>query len=306
MKHRSIYSRDTTTSNAKQLEKEGPLIKRLARKLSRLRNARIQNTLLKYGIACVALLSAVIYLLAYVLELAYSLSIDNISYKSLRGIINKEQARKILNLKGSSINLATLNTNSLKRRLEQEQAIRRATIRAELPDTLCIEVEERIPIVYVEMENGAATGNRTRLFMDPEGVLFPVQEEYHSLFLGVPVWYLHPEDIEELRAGKCIDRALYRPIAEIVTAANAYGPEQIPPIIEIFRPKPWKIILVLESGTEVQMEVRNIKAQMERLYMILDHARATGRKVVSANVIPSVNPVAVFAPAEENKEKGKK
>lgn len=250
--------------------------------------------ILKFSLLIIPALVLLWYIASYALEKAYGLSIDHISYKSLRGIINKEQALDILNIKGS-VNMATLNSEALKARLENSPAIRSATIRAELPDTLFIEVEERIPIVYVENESGAHTGDRTRLFMDPEGTLFPMQEAYHSRFNGVPTWYLKPGDVSELREGARIAPERMRPIAELIAASNAYDPEEIPPILEIFRPKGWQIRLVLSTGTEVLMEVRHIKDQMERLAMILEHARATGRTVRSANVIPTINPVATFA-----------
>lgn len=251
------------------------------------------------------------YVADYALEKAYGLSIEHISYKSQRGIINKEQALRLLGIEGS-VNMATLNTESLKRRLEAQPFVRSATIRAELPDTLYIELEERIPIVYVELESGTSTGNRTRFFMDPEGVLFGIQPEYHKLFMGVPTWYLQPGDVDKLSEGARLEYQRIRPITELIAAANTYDPEQIPPIAEIFRPKDWEIRLVLETGTEVRMEVRQIREQMDRLALILDHARATGRTVRSANVIPVLNPVAVFVeppaptPPPANKTKPKR
>ncbi len=43
------------------------------------------------------------------------------------------------------------------------------------------------------------------------------------------------------------------------------------------------------------MQVYDIKGQMERLSMVLEHARATNRTIRSANVIPMINPVVTFA-----------
>ena len=295
-------------SNVKLLERALSLRERMFSMLALQRGTRRLWKWARILLLAVPVLALLWYAGDYALEKAYGLSIDHISYKSLRGIISKDQAMKILGVNGS-VNMATLNTEAFKRALESQSAVRSATIRAELPDTLYIEVEERIPIVYVEMESGASTGNRSRFFMDPEGVLFAVQEDYHRLFLGVPTWYLKPEDVTDFREGVQLEAKRIRPITELVAAANTYDPEELPNIAEIFRPKDWEIRLILESGTEVRMEVRQLREQMERLALILEHARATGRIVRTANVIPALNPVAVFAPqpspAEQPKERKK-
>ena len=293
MKPQNQY-RGEQRAKMKLLEKALSLQHRLFSLLAFKRGARRMLRFLKLALMLLPLLAVLWYVGLYALEKAYGLSIDHISYKSLRGIISKDQAMRILGIEGS-VNMATLNTETFKARLEQSPAIRSASIRAELPDTLYIEVEERIPIVYVEKASGAHTGKRTRYYMDPEGVLFPVQAEYHSRFLGVPTWYLLPGDVAELREGVQIEPQRMRPIAELIAASNAYDPVEVPRILEIFRPKDWQIRLVLETGAEVLMEVRHVKDQMERLAMVLEHARATGRELRSVNVIPSINPVAVFA-----------
>lgn len=239
------------------------------------------------------LLAGIGYICSYAIEQAGNLAIEKVSYKSRHGMIDKEQVMSMLGLSGS-VNLATFDAAATQARLEREPAIQAAHIRAELPDTLHVEIEERIPIAYVESENAASTGKDTRLFVDPTGFLFPINEEYHSFYLGVPVWYLHPGDFKKLEAGEKLDNAVCRPIRELVAAANKYDPTEIPPIREIFRPKEWQILLTLENGTEVVMMVYNLDEQMERLAMVLEHARATGRSIRSANVIPRLNPVVVY------------
>lgn len=236
----------------------------------------------------------------YAIEKAYSLSIENISYKSRRGLISKEQALKILEIDGA-VNMATLDAKGMQEKLEAIPGIDSARIRAELPDTLHIEVDERIPIVFVEMESGASTGRRTRLFMDPKGILFPVNAEYHKNFMGVPTWYLQLSDIRELKAGERIAEERCRPIRELIAASNAYDLTEIPAIREIFRPKEWKIQLTLDNGTSVTMQVYEIKEQMERLAMMLEHTQVTGVKPRSINVIQRINPT--YIPAEEPKPK---
>lgn len=234
------------------------------------------------------------YGIKYAVEKAYGLGIENISYDSLYGFIDKSQALRILGI-DRAVNMATLDALGLEAKLEANPCIEAAHIRAELPDTLHIDVDERVPIVYVEMESGADTGNRQHYFMDPKGHVFPVVEEFHRQFMGLPVWYLQPGDVEQLKPGATVKESSRRPIVELAAAANLYDLSEIPAIKEIFRPKDWKIIITLETGAEVQMQVYDIKGQMERLSMVLEHARATNRTIRSANVIPMINPVVTFA-----------
>ena len=295
MKRTNRY-RISTSSNVKLLERDMSLKTRLFRMLTIKRGTRRLMRWLKVALVVVPVLAILYFAVHYALEKAYGLSIEHISYKSHLGIISKEQAMHLLGVEGS-VNIATLDTEEFRSRLEAASAVSRATVRAELPDTLHIEIEERIPIVYVEMEDGLRTGSDKRFFMDPNGVIFAVQPEYHRQYMGVPVWYLRPDDVAELRDGTQLDSHRIHPITELIAAVNAYSPAELPNVLEISRPKDWQLRLVLESGTEVLMEVRNVRDQVKRLAIIMEHARATGRTVTSANVIPEQNPAVRFAPA---------
>ncbi len=265
---------------------------------------------LRYGLVVLALLAAagvgIYYSTIYAVDKTYSLSIDNITYDARQRLISKEQALDILGIKGA-VNLATLDAAGMEEKLKQNLSIASAHIRVALPDTLHIEVDERIPITYVEMESAAGTGQRTRLFMGPDGMLFPVVPEFHRNFLNAPTWYLHPTDVDVLEPGETIAEHKRRPILELIAASNHYDTAQIPCIREIFRPKEWKIIITLEDGTEVLMQVYDLPEQMERLAMILEHARSTKRHASSINVIPRINPTVIYretapkAPAEDEK-----
>ena len=241
-----------------------------------------------------SIVAGIVWACMAAVEKAYSLSIDKISFDSRQNLISKEQTLQLLGIDGA-INMAALDTSAMEETLKKNLCIESAHIRAEFPDTLHIEITERIPIVYVEQESGTDTGNRVRFFMDPSGKLFPVMPEYHRNFMNVPVWYLQPGDIAEYTAGAVIDEPRRRPIVELVAAANSYSLVEIPAIREIFRPKEWKIIITLDGGAEVLMQVYDIKGQMERLAMILEHCRATHQAPRSINVIPRINPTVIYA-----------
>lgn len=307
MKQQNRFRSEQKT-NVRLLEKALSLKARIFSLIALRRGMRRLQRYVLLLLIAIPIIWGIWYALDYAIETAYSLSIENISYKSRRGLINKEQALKILGIEGA-VNMATLDASGMQKKLESIPSIDSARIRAELPDTLHIEVDERIPIVFVEMESGASTGRRTRLFMDPKGVLFPVNAEYHRNFMGVPTWYLQTADIRELKAGERISEDRCRPIKELIAASNAYDLTEIPAIREIFRPKEWKIQLTLDNGTAVTMQVYELKEQMERLAMIMEHARVTGMKPRSINVIQRINPTVIpaeDAPQEDETQKDKK
>lgn len=289
-KYRSQKGED----NVRLLESALPLLERLFGPTARRRAFRALRRWFLILLLAAPVVAGILWGINYAVEKAYSMSIDNISYESGQKLITKEQVLELLGIKGS-INMATLNATGMQKKLESNPCIESAHIRAEFPDTLCIEVEERVPVVYVEMEHAADTGRRSRLFMAPDGTLFPVVESYHRNFLGLPVWYLRPGDVQDFRVGAVVEEKVRRPIVDLVTVANMYSLVEIPAIREIFRPKEWKILMTLDSGTEVEMQVYNIKGQMERLAMILEHARATNRKASAVNVIPRINPTVQYA-----------
>lgn len=293
MKQQNKYRTDKK-ENVQLLEKALSFRDRLFSALAFRRGARHLKKILLILLIAAPIIFGIAYSLFYAVEKAYSLSIDNIHYVSRHGFISRTQAMELLGIK-EAVNMATLDVTSLEQKLLSNHCISSASIRAEMPETLHIEIEERIPVVYAELETGVETGNRTRMFMDPKGVLFPVEEKYHRNFLNAPTWYLQPEDVKELVPGAVIADEKCRPIKELIAASNAYNLTEIPAIQEIFRPKEWKLVLTLENGTEVLMQVYNIKDQMARLAMILEHSRATGKPVRSVNVIPKINPAVIYA-----------
>ena len=248
----------------------------------------------RYALIVVPAVLLLFYGIRYAIARAYHMELDNISYEAEHKIISREQALDLLGIH-DSINLTELNPVDWENRLMAHPCIASAHIHAELPDTLHIEVEERIPVVFVEMESGAGTGNRAKLYMDQNGRLFPIVPEFHQKFTNLPVWYLQAGDLAEFKPGADVAEKAYRPIVELAAAANHYSLEEIPSIKEIFRPKEWKIILTLDNGAEVLMQVYDIKGQMERLAMIIEHAAAVGKRPVSIDVIPRVNPTVIYA-----------
>ncbi|MBR5894219.1 MAG: FtsQ-type POTRA domain-containing protein [Akkermansia sp.] len=295
----------TEKQNVQLLEKALSIKDRLFSLLAFKRGARRLRRWFLIALAAAPIIWGIYYSINYAVEKAYSLSIDHISYVSRHGLISRSQAMELLGIK-DAVNMATLDVSGMEATLEANPCIAAATIRAEMPETLHIEIDERIPVVFVEMESGTDTGDRTRKFMDPKGTIFPVNEAYHRNFMNAPTWYLQPEDLTELKDGAVIEEERNRPIKELIAASNAYSLTEIPAICEIFRPKQWKMVITLENGTEVLMQVYDIKDQLARLSMILEHARVSKKAMRSINVIPKINPTVIYAEEADNQQNGKK
>ncbi len=230
---------------------------------------------------------------ARLVQKTYSAHIEHIKYQS-KGIVEQSHAIHILDLTTEST-FASLDCAEMKQKLEANPLIASAKVFKERPNTLVIHVTERLPIAYVRMLKAVGQVNPPEvLFTDATGTLFPVVKEQHSYFLNSPTWYLKVDELKEYKIGAQIKESSYKPIVELLSEVNRYSLTEIPLIKSIECPKDWKIVLTLDTGTEVMMKNSDIAAQVKRLSQILEHARSTNRQVRSANVVPSQNPAVRF------------
>ncbi len=297
MKQRNRYRSERRGQNIRLLEKALSLRDRLFSVLALRRGLRRLRYWAFILVALAIVVTAAVYFTPEAANTARNASmVDKVSY-STTGSISKEQVLDMLDFK--AVNIAQLNVREIKEKLESNLCIAEATVEGQWPDTLSIEIVERIPVVYVEMASAASTGEHKQLFMCPDGVLFPVVAEYHQNYLDAPTWYLNPDDISEIKPGAVISKPKRSPILELVKASNSYDLPALPHIREIFRPKPWKINLTLDEGIVVEMQVYRIREQMERLVAILEHARVSKRHPSSINVIPRLNPTVTYRSESE-------
>ena len=248
-------------------------------------------------ILLIGLITSFVYYGMKYMEQFYSISASAIEFRS-SGYISKNQCLELLNIAPDE-KINSLQQSEMLNILEQHPCIANAIIRASIPHSLHIEIEERLPIAYVELEESINRGKRKKLFVSTQGVLFPIIEEYHQGFLNSPTWFLKDQDLEStFDIKEKIKQESLAPIRQLIAAVNAYELHEIPPVREIFRPKQWKIILSLDGGTEVMMNVYQIKEQIARLSQLLEHARQEKKSIRSANIIPSVNPSVIYFESE--------
>ncbi len=234
------------------------------------------------------------YLTSKVMESAYSLDLRSIEYSS-NGIIPREYTLKLLDIK-EKVNLTSINVKEFEQRLLASPAIASARVQKELPSTLRIEVEARVPVVRLAYEESPAWEGTERpmLFMDPDGYIFPYEETLHTDYKDLPVWNVTPVQVTPLRSGARVRPRECTPVIELMRLINMRPITDIPAVASISRPKDWQILLLLENGTEVQMTVYNLSEQVDRLSLVLENARARHKFIRRANVIPRTNPAVEY------------
>ncbi len=229
-----------------------------------------------------------------VMESACRLDLRSIEFSS-NGIVAREYALGLLQIE-EGVNLAALDTAGLESRLLASPAIASARVQKELPSTLRVEVEARVPVVRIAYEESPtyADAGQPVLFMDPGGFIFPFDEQLHADYRDIPVWRVTPSQVVPLRAGSQVRVSECAPIVELMRLINSRSIADIPPVLSISRPRGWQLLLFLANGTEAQMTIYNLAEQVGRLSLVLENARARRKHIRRANLIPRVNPVVEY------------
>ncbi len=233
------------------------------------------------------------YVASVVGKQAVTHTIQTVRFES-EGYIDQSEALALLGLTAQS-SVASIDSAKLNERLKNHPCIKQGSFSLELPDTIHIQIVERLPLCYVEEQQAVLRGTRVRHFVCEDGYIIPNIEAFYRAFHNAPTWYVKPSDYERFEVGARIKPDSIKPVLETLTAVNVYELKDLPPVREILRPKAWKTQLILETGTEVTMNVFDIKEQVERLVKILQHARVNRREVRSINVIPKINPSVIYA-----------
>ncbi|MBT9448497.1 FtsQ-type POTRA domain-containing protein [Akkermansia glycaniphila] len=255
------------------LEKALPLHVRFLNRVAMLRGMR---HLRKWGIVALAAGLAVwlgLWIKEQVDAQSENFQIRTVDYTSA-GIVSKEQALELMGLKGNE-NLVTLNTGKLEKKLIEYPFISSARVTAELPATLHVELSERVPVVRLFCEDMA---DADKYFMDPDGVVFTCDHRLHARFLGIPIWLNPCADGSRIHAGVRLDKDEFTPIVRLLRLM--YARDNVPVIRVISRPKEWKLVVELETGTEaVFVNDDTLDDQISRLIMALRHAKESKRHI---------------------------
>ncbi len=300
MKSNGNKYRKHEESTVKQLENKLSLWNRLFSIITFLRSAKRLRKWLIIA-SCVVLFVVTLHvIISWANNNDSSDNIRHISYNSQSNIISQTQITALLAINADT-NLSSLPIDDLQAKLNNHPAIKEATLTLTGSNTLHIDVTERIPLLYVEMADSAVTGKTSKFYLSPDGEIFTPDPTYHALLVELPTWRLNPGDVSTFAPGNTIDAELCKPVIELAKAANKYSDlTQLPRIISIERPPhntaQWRMLVHLENGTTVEMStLSDIPKQVEKLVMVLEHARCINKKIIYASVVPEENIPVVYA-----------
>lgn len=289
--------RQQSRQNVRELEKKLSLKERVFSLLAFLRGSRRVVKGIIIVILVLLCLQGAKMLFSYVFS-SYSNNTRHITYSSASDIISKEQVLELLGITEETT-LSMLHLEELENKLRHQPSIAAAHITQTGNNSLHIEIEEHVPLLFVEPADSAITGRTTRYYLSPEGLIFPIDAKLHEKFNNLPVWRLHAPDVEKFLPGQRISPAICTPIIQLAKEANAYDPAELPNIRSIELPidntERWEINMRLENGTSVTMSnLHDIPAQLSRLVKALEHARVHHKKILRINVVPEINIPVVY------------
>ncbi len=217
---------------------------------------------------------------------------DGLSFKNLEfktnGVIREDQILSLMGLQGKE-GLLALDTDALEQKLMALPAIRKATVRRELPSFLCVEVDARVPLAWLDCPKlGIRSHDADHgMFVDSEGVVFPCQKEIHKDFMNCPILAVPTPEEGEISPGERVD-ALGK-AADLMVLIRRENSEFIPKVNRLSIRNEWSYLVEFEDGCEAIFGVYETERQVENFQLIQQNARKSHRKIRRINLIQERN-----------------
>jgi cell division protein FtsQ len=231
------------------------------------------------------------------------------------GIIQESTIWKMMGVEEPEISLLSFDIDAAEKKLMECPAISHVTLRKDFPDKLCVEVDARVPVLWLEcpdlgirahdLENG--------LLVDSTGIIFPYMKGLTIDEKKLPVLLVNSID--------SIPVDLKQPISsqmgavKLVTYYQRKAKPDSPTILSISKVKEWAYLVNFSDGSMATFEANElvIENQVDKYLIVAPHAqdraRETNTKVDRINLIPEVNvpvnfrkntdPIPVAEPVEE-------
>lgn len=216
------------------------------------------------------------------------------------GHMTEEEVRKILGLTGQE-NVLFLNIEKLEEKLKKRSDIVNVFINRELPATLVIELEERVPVAWLEcpQDNLFAGNKQTGLFVDASGHVFSYDPELHKRYESSPVIRVAPPGQGHYTSGSTFQDVSPRQGISFLRTSKAFVQEGLPLVTSIDFVNDWSFIAHFADGMEITFGLYDHERQLHDLALVVKHANATNRSIKSANMMPARNMPVVFGPKRE-------
>lgn len=216
------------------------------------------------------------------------------------GHMTEEEVRKILGLTGRE-NVLFLNIEKLEEKLKKRSDIVNAFISRELPASLVIELEERVPVAWLECpQNNLFAGNKqTGLFVDASGHVFSYDPELHKRYESSPVIRVAPPEEGHYASGSTFQDVSPRQGISFLRTSKVFVQEGLPLVASLDFVNDWSFVAHFTDGMEITFGLYDHERQLHDLALVVKHANATNRSIKSANMMPTLNMPVVFGPKRE-------
>ena len=297
------HEKKTSTRRLKDKRLEIQQLERVLRKagLHLPWKKRILNFLCASGkfLFYTALVSSIGYFLWNFSVSQYSgLQIKSLELRS-NGIVPKEKIFPLLGLKGNE-NLLTLDVQGIEERVRSSPAIKRLVIRREFPSTLCVDIDARIPQLWIECPKlGIRDHNPQQgMFVDADGVIFSYDQQIHKDYYYSPILRIPYPGNLKIAPGHTIEQ--FKGVVQLLKLLIREKSIYIPPVDEITISNEWSYLVKFRSGCKATFSIYDFEQQIENLSLILEHAAQTHRTVIAVNLMMERNiPVQYSSQQEE-------
>jgi hypothetical protein len=198
-----------------------------------------------------------------------------------------------------------VDLRTVRERLETLPNVRHASVARELPGRLVIEVEERLPAMWLscdlpKLRTLTADTSIGACLIDEEGYLFHCTE-LRSELLRLPV--LHLRKLAHTQAGVHLTNAPVQTGLDLLRRLRTtFGPRGLD-VTEIDAPNDWSLVAKLTDDLTVTFGYDAIGEQIDRLVRVIDIAAASGRQLRTVNLLPRKNVPVTFIDEEVGAEK---
>jgi cell division septal protein FtsQ len=195
-----------------------------------------------------------------------------------------------------STHIYDVDLRAVRERLEALPNVRRASVARELPGRLIIEVEERLPLMWLSCDQPSLQPITTNpahgaCLLDEEGHLF-LCTELRAELMHLPV--LHLRHLANSQPGIQLTSAPVRAGLDLLHRLRAtFSPRGLD-VSEIDAPNDWSFVAKLSNDLSITFGYEDFDGQLARLTQVMDQSDALNRRLRTVNLLPQKNVAVTF------------
>jgi cell division septal protein FtsQ len=193
----------------------------------------------------------------------------------------------------TGVNLLTVNLHDVRARLEQQPAIKGATVQRDFDGRLTVVVLQRQPVAWVkcEAQHYIPRSVGQGLLVDADGIAFPadtILPEFQSL----PV--ISDEKLEPILLGQKISTPRFDAAMKLLKMLKQREAQGAGQLVSIATPNRFALLASFANKSEVTFSHDDVEAQMERYDHFLAEAKSKNWTFEKLNLVAGINTPVVF------------